>query len=460
MSVNLTGTTNVLADQYRCLDDQAKFEVQNGLAAAPGYFRFAGITCYGRTSQGFLQPDPEAELYDVAAGVTSRPACISLPFDPDETVGNLRYERYTTSKPQRTQRNLLAALARKAYYTIRPLLPVSVRKHLQRAYLSDWDRIPFPSWPVDRTVENIFEQMLLLSMKFCAVEKIPFVWFWPEGYTGCMMMTHDIETEAGRDFSTHLADIDCSLGIKSSFQVVPEERYAVRPEFLDSLRSKGCEVNLHGDNHDGQLFRERQEFLRRAKRINRYAKEFGAGGFRSPVLYRNADWFEALDVSYDMSVPTSAHLEPQRGGCCTVMPYFIGDIVELPLTMTQDYSLFHILGERSIALWKTEIDLVMEKHGLVSFNTHPDYIMEDGRMDTYEQLLRYLNHIRVERHAWMALPGEIASWWRQRHQMRVVRQGDGFRIVGPSSERAVLACARSKDGHITYELPEVCASIV
>ena len=60
-----------------------------------------------------------------------------------------------------------------------------------------------------------------------------------------------------------------------------------------------------------------------------------------------------------MSVPNVAHLEPQRGGCCTVMPYFIGDILELPLTTTQDYSLFHILGDYSIALWKQQIELIL-----------------------------------------------------------------------------------------------------
>ena len=64
-------------------------------------------------------------------------------------------------------------------------------------------------------------------------------------------------------------------------------------------------------------------------------------------MYRNQAWFDALEFSYDMSVPNVAHLEPQRGGCCTVMPYFIGDLVELPLTTIQDYSLFHILGDYS-----------------------------------------------------------------------------------------------------------------
>jgi hypothetical protein len=103
------------------------------------------------------------------------------------------------------------------------------------------------------------------------------------------------------------------------------------------------------------------------KKINRYAKAFQAFGFRAGAMYRNLDWYEALEFSYDMSVPNVAHLDPQRGGCCTVMPYFIGNILELPLTTTQDYSLFHIIGDYSTKLWKQQIKLVLQKHGLISF---------------------------------------------------------------------------------------------
>ena len=73
------------------------------------------------------------------------------------------------------------------------------------------------------------------------------------------------------------------------------------------------------------------------------------------MLYRKQSWFDALDFAYDMSVPNVAHLDPQRGGCCTVMPYFIGDMLELPVTMTQDYMMFHILKDYSIGLWKQQI---------------------------------------------------------------------------------------------------------
>ena len=138
-----------------------------------------------------------------------------------------------------------------------------------------------------------------------------------------------------------------------------------RRDLLEGIRNRGFEVNVHDLNHDGSLFLEEREFQRRADRINKYVADFGTQGFRSGAMFQNQDWYSAFDFSYDMSVPNVAHLEPQRGGCCTVMPYFIGKILELPLTTIQDYSLFHILDDYSIDLWKHQIDLILKRNGLI-----------------------------------------------------------------------------------------------
>ena len=85
------------------------------------------------------------------------------------------------------------------------------------------------------------ERLLLLSLKAQQRESIPFIWFWPEGAPSCAIMTHDVETTAGKDFCSTLMDIDDRFGIKSSFQVVPEERYEVPREYLDSITRRGFE---------------------------------------------------------------------------------------------------------------------------------------------------------------------------------------------------------------------------
>src|SRR5207249_12211580 len=153
-----------------------------------------------------------------------------------------------------------------------------------KASLRGWNRLTFPAWPVDRTVESIHAKLLNLALSAHGVNETPFVWFWPDGMSSCAVMTHDVETLRGALFCRQLMDIDDSFSIKSSFQVVPE-RYPVHQTFLDMIRARGFELNVHDLNHDGYLFVDRTEFARRAERINGYIRSYGAQGFRSAVLY-------------------------------------------------------------------------------------------------------------------------------------------------------------------------------
>jgi hypothetical protein len=299
---------------------------------------------------------------------------------------------------------------------------------------------------------------MLLSLEAKGIERVPFVWFWPAGARGCLTMTHDVETAAGRDVCAELMDLDDTFGIKASFQIVPEKRYAVPASLLDSIRKRGFEIGVQDLNHDGRLFDSREEFRRRAQVINRYGREYGARGFRAGVLYRKPEWYDALDFSFDMSIPNVAHLDPQRGGCCTVMPYFIGNILELPVTTVQDYTLFHLLNQRSIDLWKTQVELILEKNGLASFIVHPDYVIERAPMRVYEELLGYLRELRARENVWFALPSEIDRWWRARSKMSVVQDGESFRIEGEGAERAVLAFATNVDGRLVYEFGQAASA--
>jgi hypothetical protein len=166
-------------------------------------------------------------------------------------------------------------------------------------------------------------------------------------------------------------------------------------------------------------------------------------------------WFDQLKFSYDMSVPNVAHLEPQRGGCCTVMPYFVGDILELPVTTTQDYALFNYLNEYSIDLWRRQIDIIMEQHGLVSFIVHPDYITKSREWNVYKSLLEHLAQLRDAKKLWIPLSGEVDRWWRQRAKMTLVEEQQGVRIEGEGSERARIAYASEMKGRLVYTLQPV-----
>ena len=448
-----TQASRVLTDHFRCPDELIDLVVSKGQSARPGYFRFGNdAICYGQCSSAMPAETVTGPLHDALQDVKIAGSSVRLPFDPAQIVNNLRHERYHSDHALGRTANKSSGLIRKLYYLTRPLLSVPLRKHLQRIYLGDWEKIPFPHWPVDFTVEDIHEQLLAFSMKSRNVTKIPFIWFWPKGALSCTAVTHDVETAAGWDFCSQLMDLDDSFGIKSSFQVIPEERYSVQQERLNAMKERGFELNVHDLNHDGNLMTDRDEFLRRAPEINRHGKAFGALGFRSAVLYRNIDWHHALDFSYDMSIPNVAHLDPQRGGCCTVFPFFNGDILELPVTMSQDYSLFHILKDYSINLWKKQISLIRQRHGLMQMIIHPDYIMDEPARRVYAELLDYLAGMRDCGETWIALPAEVAAWWRLRSKLRIVNEGGSWQIKGDGAEKAQIAFANLTDEKLSYEL--------
>lgn len=437
---------------YRCPEEAVKLELQKPPSGVHGYFRFGQeVTCYGQCSSGATSAHVGANLYDCLRDTVVAAGSVRLPFDPASAVENLRMERY--KEPKHIRNGRIGRWLQDAYYILRPVTPSPVRTGVQRLYYRGWREIGFPTWPVDLNVDKTFQNLLALLLQNAHADAIPFIWFWPEDYSSCAMMTHDIETKRGQDFCAQLMDLDDSFGISAAFQIVPEDRYRVTDGFLDGFRNRGYEINVHDLNHDGRLFRDRPTFLNRAQKINAYVRAYGAEGFRAGAMYRRPEWLDALEVAYDMSIPNVAHMEPQQGGCCTIMPYFVSDrILELPLTTTQDFALFHVLRQNTINHWKEQIARISAEHGLISFIVHPDYLASRPQRTLYIELLTHLSVLRTHERLWIALPREINEWWRQRSAMRLVRSGEQWTIEGSGSERARVAYARLRNGQLIYEI--------
>jgi hypothetical protein len=389
-----------------------------------------------------------------AGGQVENGRCV-LPFDVDEFVENLRQERYVNS--DRSQ-SAFRRLGKAAYYAMRPMVPFALRSYLKRFALRGWKDNAFPSWPVDRTVDAALEKLLLMAMQAQGASRLPFIWFWPRGYSGCVVMTHDVETNAGLDFCSSLMDLNDRYGVKSSFEIVPQDRYTVPAGLLQEMRDRNFEINVHDWNHDGQLFSERDRFLERAKKINEIAERWGALGFRSGALYRNLEWYDAFTFEYDLSVPNVGHLDPQAGGCCTFMPYFIGNVLEIPLTATQDYMLFHLLNDYSIELWKRQLTTILDHHGMASFIVHPDYVIEPRARAVYAELLDHLSSLHSQKNVWITPPGKVNRWWRNRSQMSLVSRNGHWEIEGPGREEACVAYAVTEGGQIRYELTKAATN--
>jgi hypothetical protein len=438
-----------LTQYFGCPASAIDFQIMSGLSDDAGYFRFGSeIVCFGRSATGYRSNKPDGPLYDISADVRKDGGSVRLPFDPSEIITNFYYERYV--KDSASKRSARARLIRETYYALRPLLPVPVRKHLQKLRLNGWRNLTFPHWPVDTTVDSLMERLMALSIGAGEGARVPFIWFWPEGKNACAIVTHDVETQRGVELSARLMDMNESFGVPASFQIVPEERYFVTESYLNSIRQRGFEVNVQDLNHDGHLYRDRAQFARRAAKINQYRKKYGAAGFRAGVLYRNQEWYHLLDFDFDSSIPNVAHLDPQRGGCCTVMPYFIGELVELPVTTTQDYSLFHIVNDYSLRLWTQQVELILAKHGLINVVTHPDYLTGPRQEEIYSELLTLLEHARSERDIWIALPRDVSKWWRQRSRMQLVQRDGEWSVKGEGSEKAVVAYASLEGDVLTY----------
>jgi len=138
--------------------------------------------------------------------------------------------------------------------------------------------------------------------------------------------------------------------------------------------------------------------------------------------------------------------------------YFIGDILELPVTTTQDYMLLQLLDEASsMGLWKTQLELITGKNGMASFIIHPDHIADANARSVYQRLLGYLREVASKNQAWFSVSSAIDRWWRARGKMNAVADGNTWRIEGEGAERAVLAFARPAGDRLVYDLPMAAA---
>ncbi len=128
-------------------------------SAGEGYFTFGDAIGFGR-----LHGAQPARAYTTACrrsrGAITETGAVRLPFDLAEVVTNLQQERYRRTSPGGLERITTWPGTQRAYYFLRPLLPVAFRKHLQRIRLSGWERIPFPRWPVDFSVDTLMQGAL------------------------------------------------------------------------------------------------------------------------------------------------------------------------------------------------------------------------------------------------------------------------------------------------------------
>ena len=350
-----------------------------------------------------------------------------LPFDPGEVMQEFWSEGY-----RQVGRSPMALTGRSAllrgYYLLRPALPRRLQLRLRRAFTRVQARSSFPSWPVEDSLHILYEWLFGLLAELSG-RPVPFLDPWPGGRSWALVLTHDVETDAGYRNLDLLRGPERELGYRSSWNFVPL-RYQVADDTVRALQEEGCEVGVHGLRHDGRDLGSRRLLAKRLPGMREYADRWQAVGFRSPATQRQWEWMPRLGFDYDSSYSDTDPYEPQPGGCCSYLPYFNESMVELPITLPQDHTVFSILQNPDADVWVRKAQLLRERHAMVLALTHPDYAQDPRVAEGYRSLLE---GFRGDRTVWHALPREVAAWWRQRACSAIRRAGDGWRIEGPAS---------------------------
>ncbi|WP_243373448.1 hypothetical protein [Geotalea sp. SG265] len=233
-----------------------------------------------------------------------------------------------------------------------------------------------------------------------------------------------------------LANLESGLGFRSSFNFVGKG-YPVSKILRRRLVARGFEVGLHGLVHDHQLYESEDSFRQQAVQINRILKAWGAVGFRSPCMYHNLDWLRQLDMEYDSSTFDTDPFEPQPDGVGTIFPFHVPGngcgqgYMELPYTLPQDFTLFVLLKEKTIDIWKRKLDWIAAQGGMALLNVHPDYMSLNGTRPAcdeypvafYEELLEYVAS-RYRGAYWHVLPRDVSSFCYGRLVKRTISAAD------------------------------------
>lgn len=337
------------------------------------------------------------------------------------------FESYLSQRDRRKSRPM------HAYYRIKGLIPSVVRHRLNAAAIRARVKPEFPRWPCESALVEFWREWLRIGLALVGHNDGPHIGFWPSGYDCSIVLTHDVESPAGFARIERIADLEERYGFRSAWNL-PLMQYPIDWGLVGRLRERGFEFGAHGLSHDGRLFRSPQDFARLAPTLERLSFEHDLRGFRAPSTLRNASWIATMAFDFDSSFADTDPYEPQPGGTCSVFPFMLSRVVELPYTLAQDHTLIHLLRRNPLPVWAMKAKWIASVGGMILTLTHPDYTGDGRALATYEDLLRMLADLPS---AWHALPSQVAQWWRERSELELWLDDDRQPVMrGPGASRA------------------------
>ena len=109
---------------------------------------------------------------------------------------------------------------KRLYYNLKPIIPRPLIRVMRQVY-QPLAKNSFPlGWPVEERYAKFLWEIGKQIISLTGKTSLTFSPFWPDGNLFALVLTHDIETGRGQSFVRRVADLEESLGFRSSFNFV------------------------------------------------------------------------------------------------------------------------------------------------------------------------------------------------------------------------------------------------
>ncbi len=273
----------------------------------------------------------------------------------------------------------------------------------------------FPRWPYEQRLDDL--RASLWAGAAARVELPLERPRYPDGRRGAVVLTHDIDSRADIGGISDLRALERRFGLPSSVGFIPQISWPER-SVIEKLVADGCEVYCHDIRHNGKLPYMSVSAIRtnfeRFFDANAYARPL-LRGFRSGQLLMTPELLGVLDdwFEYDLSLPDTERGGPYGSvaGCASVYPFLIDGLLEIPLTMPQDFFLANVErcdSQGMLSVWREKLESALSVGGVAVVNTHPVWTTPSrpGVWAAYEGLLEAV----ADADAWVTTPSSLREW--------------------------------------------------
>lgn len=312
-----------------------------------------------------LAPEPFPLIWRTSSGLDAA-------FDVTAWLAVLRREGYRPG-----QRPPLSSRLPFHYHRV----PMVLRRGIN-TLLCRWQPDPGAVFPFDPRNVGV----ALVARAWAPVDSLPTVF-----------LTHDVESADGFQGALRMAAIEESLGLRSSWNVVPN-LYPLDERVMGGLLARGHEIGLHGLSHDNrEAFLPPEALAEALQRLEPLRRRFAMVGYRGPSWYRRQESSAVLAgfFRYDASVLDCDFVCPgEPGGVGVVHPFQrLDGLWEIPCTLPYEAPLYHgVAWPELLSWWDAKITLLRDWGGVLTVLTHPEaaYAASVAGLASYEGLLRRL----------------------------------------------------------------------